>query len=144
MTEVENILISVEHRYVLSMLNGTKTVELRRRPLRIAPGTRVWVYSKLPRGQVELVATADEVVAAPPDRIWCLYHRHMAISVCDFKEYLRGVDVGCAVILRDISPLKRTVGLSTLRRASSSFQPPQFFKRMISQHRELQCLMSYA
>jgi predicted transcriptional regulator len=142
MLQPENILISVEYDYVLKMLNGLKTAEVRRRQLRIRPGTRVWIYSKLPRGHVEVVATADEVVAASPRRLWELYRERIAIGSSEFKSYLRGVDVACAVLFRDITPLQPALKLDALRQSSRNFQPPQFFKRLISHGPELKSLVS--
>jgi predicted transcriptional regulator len=142
MAGAEDILISVNYAHVLNMLNGTKTAEVRRRPLRIEPGTRVWVYSKLPRGRVELVATADEIVEAPPLKLWGLYHARMAIAFSQFKAYFDGVDIGCAILLREIKPLQPALNLATLRRASKQFHPPQFFKRLIAHGPELQSLRS--
>ena len=142
MLPAENILISVEYDYVLKMLNGSKTAEVRRRQLRIQPGTRVWIYSKLPRGHVELVATADEVVAASPRRLWELYEERIAITSSEFRTYLRGVDVGCAILLRDIKPLQPALKLDTLRRTSKNFHPPQFFKRLVAHGPELKSLAS--
>jgi predicted transcriptional regulator len=141
MLQVENILISIEYDYVLKMLNGLKTAEIRRRQLRIQPGTRVWIYSKLPRGHVELVATADDIVAASPRRLWELYKERIAIASSEFRTYLRGVDIGCAILLRDIRPLQPALKLDTLRRTSRNFHPPQFFKRL-SGAPELQSFLS--
>jgi predicted transcriptional regulator len=142
MLQAENILISVEYDYVLKMLNGSKTAEVRRRQLRIQPGTRVWIYSKLPRGHVELVATADEVVAASPRRLWELYEERIAITSSAFRTYLRGVDIGCAILLRDIKPLQPALKLDTLRRTARDFHPPQFFKRLVAHGPELKSLAS--
>ena len=141
MLQAEHILISVEYDHVLKMLNGLKTAEIRRRQLRIQPGTRVWVYSKLPRGHVELVATVDEVVAASPRKLWELYQDRIAITASEFRTYLHGVDVGCAILLRDVRPLQPTLKLDTLRRISRTFHPPQFFKRL-SGAPELQSFLS--
>lgn len=137
MLPAENILISVEHDYVLKMLNGFKTAELRRRQLRIEPGTRVWIYSKLPRGHVELVAIADEVVAASPRKLWELYRERIAITSTEFKAYLQGVEVACAILFRDITPLQPALRLDTIRQTSRNFHPPQFFKRLIAHGPEL-------
>jgi predicted transcriptional regulator len=142
MPQAENILISVEYDYVLKMLDGVKTAEVRRRQLRIPSGTRVWVYSKLPRGHVELVATVDEVVSAPPLRLWQLYQKRIAISSSDFKAYLRGVDIGCAILLRDITPLQPALELKILRRTSKNFHPPQFFKRLVAHGPEMKSFAS--
>jgi predicted transcriptional regulator len=142
MLPVENILISVDHEYVLKMKNGSKTAEVRRRQLRIRPGTHVWIYSKLPRGHVELVATVDEVVAASPRKLWELYRERIAITASEFKKYLGGVDVGCVILLRDVEPLEPALKLATLRRCSRNFHPPQFFKRLVAHGPELKSLRS--
>ena len=102
----------------------------------------MWIYSKLPRGHVELVATADEVVAASPRRLWELYEERIAITSSEFRTYLRGVDVGCAILLRDIKPLQPALKLDTLRRTSKNFHPPQFFKRLVAHGPELKSLAS--
>jgi predicted transcriptional regulator len=141
MLQGEDILISVEYDHVLRMLNGLKTAEIRRRQLRIQPGTRVWIYSKLPRGHVELVATAAEVVAASPRKLWELYQERIAITASEFRTYLQGVDVGCAILFRDIRPVQPTLTLDALRRISRNFHPPQFFKRL-SGAPELQSFLS--
>jgi predicted transcriptional regulator len=142
MPQPENILISVEYDYVLKMLDGSKTAEVRRRQLRVQPGTRVWIYSKLPRGHVELVATVDEVVAAPPRKLWELYEKRIAISSYEFRTYLRGAGIACAILLRDIEPLRPALKLDTLRRTSRNFHPPQFFKRLLAHGPELKSLAS--
>jgi predicted transcriptional regulator len=124
------------------MLKGKKTVEVRRRRLRIRPGTRVWVYSKKPRGHVELVATADEIVAASPLRLWELYQARIAITFTEFRSYFSGVDIGCAILLRDIRPLKPALELAVLRQTARNFHPPQFFKRLIAHGPELKSFSS--
>ena len=70
MVEAENILISVERKYVVSMLSGNKRVELRRRPIRVQTGTQIWIYSKAPHAVVAAVATAGMIVSAPPSDLW--------------------------------------------------------------------------
>jgi len=142
MVPTENILISIDYDYALKILDGSKTAEVRRRQLRIQPGTRVWFYSKLPRGHVELVATADKIVAASPRRLWDLYQERIAITPAEFSRYLRGVSIGCAILLRDVTALQPAVKLDTLRRLSKNFHPPQFFKRLVAHGPELKGLDS--
>ncbi len=124
------------------MLNGTKTAEVRRRPLRIHPGTRVWIYSKLPRGRIELVAIADQVVAASPYSLWNRYRSVLAISFQRFQKYCSGSQVACVILLREIEPLYPALGLAAIRRISKEFQPPQFFKRLVERGPELRSLVA--
>jgi predicted transcriptional regulator len=143
MESAEEILISVRHEHALNMMNGTKTVELRRRRLHITPGTRIWVYSKLPRGHVDLVATADAIVIGPPTALWKQYHRKVGITLSEFRTYFHGVEMGCAIALREIIPLRSTLTLNSIRQVSQNFRPPQFFKRLVAQS-ELQNILTGA
>jgi predicted transcriptional regulator len=129
-TETENILISVEDRHARNMLIGSKTVELRRRSLRISPGTRVWIYAKLPKAHVGLVAIVDKIEAARPKKLWDRYQAQLAVSHREFVEYFDGVVVGYAIVFRGIWPLQPSIRLDELRKISRAFQPPQFFKRL--------------
>jgi len=61
-----DVLISVEERHADNMLSGAKSIELRRRPIRLPHGSRVWVYSKLPRGHVDILAIVDNVHEGKP------------------------------------------------------------------------------
>ena len=141
MAGAHDILISVRHDHVLNMLNGTKTAELRRRTLRIGPGTRMWVYSKLPRGRIELVARVENVIVAPPRRLWELYHSRIAVTPAEFKSYLSGVKMGCVILMGDIEPLQPTLELAAIRRVSKKFHPPQFFKHLVPHGPELERLI---
>lgn len=137
MAESQDILISVRQTYVESMLDGTKTAELRRKTLNVSPETRVWIYSKLPRGHVEAMAIVDRVVAGPPNFLWRCYSSRIAISRSDFDSYLDGVDFGCAILFNEVRPLKSALSLSKIKNHSSDFHPPQFFARLGSDNPEL-------
>ena len=132
-----DILISVEERHASSMLSGKKSVELRRKPLNILPGTRVWVYSKLPRGQVQVLAIVDEVVAGSPSKIWRSYGAQSAISKREFDDYFADAKTGYAIILQEVRPLAPILNLASIRKKISHFHPPQFFKRLTSGSPEL-------
>lgn len=125
-----DILISVEERHATNMLSGNKSVELRRKQLNISPGTRVWVYSKLPRGQVQALAVVEAVVADTPRKIWNLYGAQSAISKSEFDAYFAGAKTGYAIIFQEVRPLAPILSLSSIREKISHFHPPQFFKRL--------------
>jgi predicted transcriptional regulator len=125
-----DILISVKRKYVTRMLAGEKTIELRRRLLRVNPGTRVWIYSTAPDCLVEALATVSRIVGASPERLWQKYRKKVGVSRAEFRTYFANRKVGYAVVLRDIRALPTAVGLADLRRGSGPFQPPQFFKRL--------------
>lgn len=137
MAEAEDILISVHPRHVDSMLRGEKTVELRRRPLKLADGCRVWIYSTLPRGSVEALGIVHTVVAASPHDIWRDYGRQSGITQAEFDAYYDGADTAYVIVFSSIEKLDLTFALAEIRRHLSSFHPPQFFKRLPSGGPEL-------
>ena len=70
MSEPTDILISVAGQYVRRMLAGDKTIELRRRVIRVAPRTRVWIYTKAPHARIEAVGIVERIVTAAPNKLW--------------------------------------------------------------------------
>lgn len=141
MNETSHIVISIKRRFALEMLSGRKTVELRRRPLRVASGTRVWIYSTAPYSAVELHAVVESVVCASPKRLWQRYRTRVGISRSEFDEYFTKAATGCALILRDVRPVLRAVGLSYLRNRAG-FHPPQFFARLAPDSMALRAFMA--
>ena len=138
---IEDILISVENRHAQSMLSGLKTVELRRRALKLLPGTRIWVYTKLPKGIVELVAIVDAIECDRPANLWTRHRTKVGITLREFEHYFADVALGYAIVFRQVLPVRRNIDLKKLREACSSFQPPQFFKRLSPNAPELRILL---
>jgi predicted transcriptional regulator len=130
MSDCRDILISVAPIHAEAILSGKKTVELRRRRLKVPTGTRVWIYSKVPVGRVEATAIVDRVSHSDPDSLWEEFHQCVAISRTAFDQYFAGCASGCAVVLREVSPISPSMGLTHLRAQFSNFHPPQFFKRL--------------
>jgi predicted transcriptional regulator len=130
MVEDENILISVHPRHVDSMVRGKKTVELRRRSLRLTAGCRVWIYSTLPRGAVEALGIVHSVVAARPSVIWRDYGGRSGITKAEFDAYYKGTNTAYAIVFSSVERLVLTVALAEIRQHLSNFHPPQFFKRL--------------
>ncbi|GGL35942.1 hypothetical protein GCM10010983_36260 [Caulobacter rhizosphaerae] len=122
-------MLSVAPQYARAILGGLKGVELRRRAPRLQSGTRAWLYSTLPVGQVVAMLTIDKVVEAPLAELWRRYGRHTAISRQAFDAYFAGLDCGAALIIRDVQALKEPVSLQALRE-EGAFHPPQFYRRM--------------
>jgi predicted transcriptional regulator len=124
------ILISVKPQYFDLMIAGAKTVELRRRALRVPAGTRVWIYATIPNGWVGAVGEVSYIHESPPHAIWNRFADRAGISKEAFNEYFNGSDLGYAIVFHRIVPLNRAVLLSDLRRQLGSFHPPQFYKRL--------------
>lgn len=132
MTGTTHALISLEERFAQGILDGTKKVELRRRPMRIAEGTTIWMYVKVPIGKVIGSAEVRSVHTLSPEALWCRYGDILGLSRTEFLEYLFGVERGFVLVLCNAKRLAIPVPLEQLRALNGSFQPPQFFQHLSS------------
>ena len=99
MLDCRDILISLAPGYTRAILEGRKTVELRRRRINVNNGTRIWLYSKVPTGRVEGTARVQRMREADPKGISSKYSELVGISRAEFDEYFTGCSKGCAIIL---------------------------------------------
>ena len=130
MTSNAHALISLEDRFAEGILNGTKLVELRRRPMRLEPGTTVWIYVKVPVGQVIGSAQVHSMHSLAPSTIWRRYGDVSGLSKAEFFGYFAGVRRAFALVLNEPKRLETGVSLQVLRKLQRSFQPPQFFQHL--------------
>lgn len=132
MLDCADILISLLPSYTRAILEGKKTVELRRRRVHAAVGTRVWLYSKTPTARIEGVARIQHVHEGGLRGIWSEYSSQVGVSKKEFEDYFKGCDKGCAIVLVEARAIFPAVDLKTVRNRLGGFQPPQFFKRLNS------------
>ncbi|HEY4359713.1 MAG TPA: hypothetical protein VGN17_02035 [Bryobacteraceae bacterium] len=135
-----DILISLDVEHCDNLLSGIKTVEVRRRRPRIGPGTRVWIYSKIPRAAIDAVAVVSEVREGSAESLWRRYSKEVAISRSRFNRYLMGAKTGCAIKFSSVDALQSALPLSELRREVQGFHPPQFFKQLDTEDKARQLL----
>jgi predicted transcriptional regulator len=138
----DEILISVRSEYVAKILAGEKTVELRRRHLKVTPGTRVWIYSKAPHGAVKACAVISDIVTGEPHHLWRKFRSHVGVTHQEFLAYFGTVDEGCALVLEEVVGLKKHISLGAMRKKVTSFHPPQFYTKLNHRKPMLRALKS--
>lgn len=127
-----DVIFSLRRLYIEGLLSGSKCVELRRRAPILDPGTRVWLYSKIPDGEIIGVAVLDGVEVASPADLWGKYSACAGLGEVDFFGYFSGVDVGAALKFKSVAKLFRPISLQRLKELEPNFHPPQFFRRVVS------------
>ncbi len=124
---MRDALISIHPEHVKSILGGGKTVEVRRRRIRIPPGSRLWIYSTLPSGKVEAVATVVATEAGSPEEIWRKVGAVSGTSFDRFEAYSRGRAEIHILWLSNVRKLREAPSLEELRSEIPGFMPPQSF-----------------
>lgn len=127
MSAPHNFMISLEERHANTILEGTKTVELRRRPMNVAIGSTVWIYVKVPVGCVVGCAKVTELHTLAPSTLWKRFGAVSGLKRQEFFEYFSGIQKAFALSLSEPTRLESPIPLSKLRDVSNGFHPPQFF-----------------
>lgn len=127
---MSEIIISIRPIFVEKILNGKKTAELRTRRTNLQPGTRMWIYSTLPQGEICAVANVDHVHTDSPGAIWERYHKEIGISEVEFWDYVGNRDTASVIKLSSVNPVESGVTLTYIKNKIGSFSPPQFFARI--------------
>jgi predicted transcriptional regulator len=137
----QHLLISLEERHAFNILAETKLVELRRRRMHVNSNDVVWMYVKQPIAAIVGYAIVDFAETAKPKEIWDVYGAVSGLSKDEFIKYFSDTSSGMVLGLKTPRTLMRPIPLTTLRKTSLRFHPPQFYCRTLtnpSLHRLLQ------
>ena len=129
MPNATDALISIHPCHANAILDGTKTIELRRRVPALVNGTRLWIYATRPTAAVGGVATISEVSRAHPRTIWRKHRDGAGVDHASFVEYFRGAQEAVAILL---TAVKRVgpITIEELRKIRDRFHPPQVLLRL--------------
>ena len=139
MSDCPDILISLAPAYTKAILEGTKTVELRRRRVHAKVGTRIWLYSKVPTARVEGSARIERLQEGDVKGLWAEFSNDVGVSKTEFEAYFRGCNKGYAIVLTAACAVIPAPDLKAMRENLAGFHPPQFFKRL--EPEEVQALL---
>lgn len=119
------MLLSIRPRHVAKILDGSKTVELRRTRPVIEPGQPVAIYATLPSGALVATCRIAAIESDIPAAIWRSSGPGTGLSRAEFNAYFDRADTAVALHLEEVSPLVDQVTLSQLRSRGRRFHPPQ-------------------
>lgn len=142
MTTENDAIISIHPRHAHAILEGAKTIELRRRIPTLAVGTRLWIYATRPVGAVIGMATVERIVRGEPEQIWLEFGNQSGIDRLDFDAYFDGAEEAVGLLLVNVRRSVAHVAIERLRSLREGFHPPQVM--MSISNREAQLLRRMA
>ena len=122
------VIISVKPRFAQMILDGHKTVELRRVGPNVSPGDLVLLYVSSPVKALKAVAIVGQIIRGRPDAIWREVSLEAGVSLTEFRQYYDGTDRGCAIRFSLVHEVSTALDLERLRRLWPGFRPPQNFQ----------------
>ncbi|MEX5578273.1 helix-turn-helix domain-containing protein [Pseudophaeobacter sp. A-200-2] len=122
-----DVVLSIKPVYTEKILEGRKTVELRRRfPVSAPNGTLAYIYSTSPVKAMVGTAAIRDVLKLPVEQIWAEFESTAFIARDKFEKYFDGLEHGFALVFDDVKTFSRPLPLSELRE-KFGFEPPQSF-----------------
>lgn len=134
MDQSRRLFFSVKPRFASLILDGAKTVELRRTRPRIEIPTEALVYASGP--ECALVGTCDviDVLQYTPRGMWRAVGPRTGIAYPEFRDYFNGCRAAYGLVLANPTRLQNEIALSMLRETLHGFQPPQSFRYLSRWH----------
>jgi predicted transcriptional regulator len=105
--------MAIQPRYAAAILDGSKTIELRKRPL--APDvSRVLIYETSPTQMIVGHFVVRDTVVSSPQDIWDRYGAEAAIDPVDFCTYYADARQAVALRIAEAHRLPTPIPLSRL------------------------------
>jgi predicted transcriptional regulator len=121
-------LLSIRPRFANAILNGDKTVEVRRRRVWIADGSLCLLYASSPVRALVGAVRVRQTDVDNAESLWSRWGAQTALTRGEFDSYVDGSVLPCAIELESAMRLHDPVPLAELRRRRGDFVTPQSYR----------------
>lgn len=130
MPNEQTLLMSLRPEFAELILQGRKTIELRRKFSKKYEGATIVFYITHPVKQFMFTAKITQVDHSQKKRIWNTYQQECGISEAAFDQYFTGTDHGYAIHLSNVKPIPNQLVLEHARKVYPQLRPPQSFQML--------------
>lgn len=121
------LLLAVRPPYARLIVEGAKSVDLRRLRPRVSSVQSVLIYATSPEMALLGTCRLDSISEADTSELWAVHQAAAAIDREDFDAYFAGRDRGVALFLSHPRRLDQPIGLTQIRSYWPGFRPPRSF-----------------
>ena len=125
------LFISIRPQFVEAILDGTKTVELRRTRPNVEIGSLIIFYSSSPTRAIVGWASLAGMLEGTPDQMWGAHGERAAIAENEYDLYFAGTDAAYGLELEDVVQAPEPVPLASIR--TLGIEPPQSWRYLPSE-----------
>ena len=136
MTGVDDrtIFLAIHPRHAQAILDGAKTVELRRTPPRIVTPTLAFLYASSPVRAVVGTCRVAFIETMSVNGLWRNHGGSTGVSKAEYLRYFEGLEQAHALHIEAASRLPNPVTLDCLPENWHGFHPPQSFRYLSPDH----------
>ena len=117
-------ILSIKPIYANQILDGTKTIELRKSSMGLNTGDVILVYSSAPEQRIAFWFQIRSIEALAVDEMWNRYREAVGIKYEDFVEYFKGLECAVGLHIGEIGQLV-PIPLEKIEELVPGFVPPQ-------------------
>jgi predicted transcriptional regulator len=129
-----HILVSIRPEYVYKILDGEKTVELRRKfPEQRAIGATALIYSSSPVSAIVGCSRIKRVLKLPISQIWKRHRTAACISKDEFTEYFTEVSHGFVIFFDGVKLFEPRLEAKDLAK-TFGIVPPQSYRYLSEEY----------
>jgi predicted transcriptional regulator len=121
-------LLSIRPRFAEALLNGAKTVEIRRRRAHFASGSVCLVYATSPIRALVGAIHVQRTDTGTPEALWQRWGGQTGLERDEYDAYLRDSSQPCAIVIGAATRFAGPIGLPELRRRQHAFVTPQSYR----------------
>lgn len=124
------VLLSVRSPHLERILDGSKTVEFRRRRWTVPAGSAVLLYGSREQRAIVGSFVVEGTETGPVDRLWRSHGDRSGLTRREFVEYFRGASSATAISITGVRLLPTQLTLAELRSRRPDFHIPQSYRFM--------------
>jgi predicted transcriptional regulator len=121
------LLLSIHPHLARLILQGEKTIELRRRAPRRPPEFWIALYATAPMRALVGLVKASEILVDQPDDLWERVKDGCGLEGEAYRSYFAGANRAIGIRLAGPIPFERPWRLESLRSAWRGFRPPRSY-----------------
>jgi predicted transcriptional regulator len=122
------LFLSIHPEYVQAIIEGRKTVELRKRRPRAEIGSTVVIYATMPQCEVVATAVLYRIQSADPGKLWRHVRDASAVTKPAFDQYFSEAEIAVGIHFTQVRLFDAPIHLTDLRERWQGFHPPQQFR----------------
>ena len=122
------LFLSVKPVFANKILDGSKTIELRRIRPHVVPGQSVLIYSSSPEMSLLGRAFIEEILCNTPTKLWGQVKNHAGVTHDEYDAYFHGASMAIGLRLGQPQRLRMPITLREIRARWPWLQPPQSYR----------------
>ncbi len=134
------LLISIKPQFVSKLLDGSKSLELRRVKPRVINGDIVLIYETSPTMALVGYGIVESVISDAPNKLWNNVGNRSGVTRSESNKYYLGAEIGYAINFSQVNCLATPVNLPSLRKRIEGFHPPQSYRYLCPNVASMICM----